>query len=340
MGDTSGGLRFGEFILDREDRQLLRGGKGVELGSRYFDALALLATNPGTLVTKDRFMDEVWSGVPVTDEALTQCIRTLRRALGDEASRPRYIETVPKHGYRFVAEVSKAPAAPRPLAPTSPVARLAGATTVGALGAGVLGGLFYGIAGTTGGIAGIATLVLLAAVLAVLGGAAIGSGMALAALWRGERDWSVILGGAIGGIVVGGLGSALAAHGMQSLTGVYPGRVTGMFEGMALGTAAAAGLQIALRMDMPRIAAIGSATLIGALIAALTSLGGGAFLGTTLVLLEAQFPASYLQMSNVGALFAEPAFQSKARIITAMIEGGVFSSAVVLANLCWRERSA
>src|SRR4029079_1972014 len=52
-----------------------------------------------------QFLTEVWRGVPVTDEALTQCIKTLRRKLGDDASRPRFIETVPKHGYRFIAPV-------------------------------------------------------------------------------------------------------------------------------------------------------------------------------------------------------------------------------------------
>ena len=79
---------FGEFELDAADRQLRRGGETVELNGRYFDALALLASEPGRLVTKDRFLDEVWRGVPVTDEALTQCIKTLRRQLGDDASRP------------------------------------------------------------------------------------------------------------------------------------------------------------------------------------------------------------------------------------------------------------
>src|SRR6185503_19790630 len=58
-------------------------------------------------ISKDRFLDEVWRGVPVTDEALTQCIKTLRRQLGDDAARPRFIETVPKHGYRFVAPVER-----------------------------------------------------------------------------------------------------------------------------------------------------------------------------------------------------------------------------------------
>ena len=92
-------------MLDPADRQLCRDGAPVEINARYLDALTLLVTEQGRLVTKDRFLDEVWRGVPVTDEALTQCIRTLRRQLGDDASRPRFIETVPKHGYRFVAAV-------------------------------------------------------------------------------------------------------------------------------------------------------------------------------------------------------------------------------------------
>ena len=65
----------------------------------------MLVGEAGKLVTKDRFLDEVWRGVPVTDEALTQCIKTLRRQLGDDAASPRFIETVPKHGYRFIAPV-------------------------------------------------------------------------------------------------------------------------------------------------------------------------------------------------------------------------------------------
>ena len=94
---------FERFVLDPGDRRLMRGGEPVELNGRYFDALALLVREQGRLVSKDRFLDEVWRGVPVTDEALTQCIRTLRRQLGDDAAEPRFIETVPKHGYRFIA---------------------------------------------------------------------------------------------------------------------------------------------------------------------------------------------------------------------------------------------
>ena len=97
---TSGGYRFEGFRLDPDDRRLWRGDEPVELNARYLDALALLVGKAGRLVSKERFLEEVWGGVPVTDEALTQCIRTLRRQLGDDAASPRFIETVPKHGYR------------------------------------------------------------------------------------------------------------------------------------------------------------------------------------------------------------------------------------------------
>src|SRR3712207_2743120 len=102
-----GSFRFGRFLLDPRDRLLRRDDAPVELNARYLDALALLVREQGRLVSKSRFLEEVWRGVPVTDEALTQCIKTLRRQLGDDAARPRFIETVPKHGYRFVAPVQQ-----------------------------------------------------------------------------------------------------------------------------------------------------------------------------------------------------------------------------------------
>ena len=86
-------------------RPIAKCGSIGALNSRYLDALALLVREQGRLVSKDRFLDEVWRGIPVTDEALTQCIKTLRRQLGDDAALPRFIETVPKHGYRFIAPV-------------------------------------------------------------------------------------------------------------------------------------------------------------------------------------------------------------------------------------------
>jgi DNA-binding winged helix-turn-helix (wHTH) protein len=100
-----GAFQFERFTLDLDERQLRRDDAPIALNGRYLDALALLVREQGRLVSKDRFLGEVWRGVPVTDEALTQCIKTLRQRLGDAAASPRFIETVPKHGYRFIAPV-------------------------------------------------------------------------------------------------------------------------------------------------------------------------------------------------------------------------------------------
>ena len=330
MGEITGSVRFGEFTLDLANRRLLRGGEAIELGSRYFDALALLANNSGQLVSKDHFMEEVWCGIPVTDEALTQAIRTLRRALGDEASAPRFIETVPKHGYRFIAELDKATPPAKMQEPQSPAARIAGATTLGGIAAGIIGGIFYGAFGTSGGAAGFVTVLLLTSALALLGGAGIGSGMALASVWRGEKDWAVILGGAAGGVVVGALGAALASYGLQSLTGIHPGRVTGMFEGLALGASAAAATVLARRFALSRGIAIVASCAIGASATALTAASGGRFYGTTLALLEGRFPYSDLKMGLIGEWLGETG--------AATLEGAVFAACIALANIIPKSR--
>ncbi len=97
--------RFGDFLLDALNRKLWRGNEAVDLSGRYFDALVLLVREHGQLVEKDRLFSEVWEGVVVSDSALTQCIKDIRKQLGDDAANPRYIETVPRYGYRFIAPV-------------------------------------------------------------------------------------------------------------------------------------------------------------------------------------------------------------------------------------------
>ena len=108
MKSTETQSAFGPFVLDPVERRLLRDGEVLDVSGRYFDALVLLVGERGKLVTKDRLHDEVWHGIPVTDEAITQCIRSLRRELGDAASAPTFIETVPRHGYRFIAPIKGA----------------------------------------------------------------------------------------------------------------------------------------------------------------------------------------------------------------------------------------
>lgn len=105
-------LRFGEFVLDAGNRILLRGGVPQALNGRYFDALVLLVREHGRLVGKQRFFDEVWAGSVVTDAALTQCIKEVRRVLGDDASDPRFVRTVAGHGYSFIAAVEPVAEAP------------------------------------------------------------------------------------------------------------------------------------------------------------------------------------------------------------------------------------
>src|SRR3982750_2576178 len=180
---TLGSFRFRDFRFDPDERLLIRGAERLDLNSRYLDALALLLRERGRLVTKERFMDEVWRGVPVTDEALTQCIRTLRRQLGDDAARPRFIETVPKHGYRFVAPVESADgASPLPAKAATSSTReallVAAGGTIGGGIAGFVGGLFYGFVGASQplapGMGAISVLLVLlcATILVALIGAA------------------------------------------------------------------------------------------------------------------------------------------------------------------------
>jgi DNA-binding winged helix-turn-helix (wHTH) protein len=117
VSTSASNYRFDDFHLDAGNRRLLRNGKPVALNSKYFDVLLLLVSRNGQLVEKHRIFDEVWDGVFVTDAALTQCIKDIRRQLGDDASSPRYIKTVPKHGYVFIgnaveADIDDAPATP------------------------------------------------------------------------------------------------------------------------------------------------------------------------------------------------------------------------------------
>ena len=99
--------RFAEFVLDTRNRLLCRDQQTLALNARYFDALALLVREHGRLVGKQRFFEQVWAGSVVTDAALTQCIKEIRRQLGDDAANPSFVRTVSGHGYCFVAEVTE-----------------------------------------------------------------------------------------------------------------------------------------------------------------------------------------------------------------------------------------
>ena len=98
------GYRIDDVYIDAVNRRLWRDGRLLQLSSRYFDVLLMLVGRRGKLVQKEHIFREVWDGVSVTDSALTQCIKDIRKSLGDDVSNPRYIKTVPKHGYMFIGD--------------------------------------------------------------------------------------------------------------------------------------------------------------------------------------------------------------------------------------------
>ena len=97
---------FGDFRLDALQRRLLRrDGTPVALTPRLVDALLYLVERPGQLLDKDALLEALWPGLVVEENNLSQAISALRRALGDESQDSRYIQTVPRRGFRFVADV-------------------------------------------------------------------------------------------------------------------------------------------------------------------------------------------------------------------------------------------
>ena len=99
---------FKDFRLDLNETVLLRHGKEVSITPKAFQLLSILVENHGSVVKKEKLISEIWSDSIVEDGNLAFTARLLRQVLGDNAKEPTYIETVPRKGYRFIAEVSKA----------------------------------------------------------------------------------------------------------------------------------------------------------------------------------------------------------------------------------------
>jgi len=339
-------FRFDRFTLDSNDRRLRCDGKPVALNARYFDALELLLRNSGSLVSKDRFLDEVWSGVPVTDEALTQCIKALRKALGDDASRPRFIETAPKHGYRFIAPVDSArPVSANPGTQAWRETLLLGtAGTIGGVLAGFIGGLIYGFAGASQPLApGMGTvsvlLVILCLSVAVALMGAVGVSFGISILTHvGKRDWRwSVAGGASGGLLVGAAVKLLGLDAFNLLFGHSPAGMTGAFEGTVIGAGVGLSAWIASRSDRLRRSMF-TAALIGATAGVSIVLLGGRLMAGSLDLLARTFPDSRLHLGQIGAIFGEEGFGLVSRVVTGGLEGALFSACVVGAIMLEQRR--
>ena len=98
---------FGEMALDVSERRLSRSGRSISLTPKAYDVLVYLVRHARRLVTKQELLDEVWPGCFVEEGILTVHVSGLRKALGDSTRCPRFIETVSRSGYRFIAPVSR-----------------------------------------------------------------------------------------------------------------------------------------------------------------------------------------------------------------------------------------
>ena len=116
---TSEVFHFDEFTLDVQERRLLRGAEVVRLSPKAYDVLVALVQQRGRLVTKDELLRRVWPESFVEEGGLTVHVSALRKALGEDAHRPIYIETVARSGYRFIAAVTCDLAHEKPLTPSA-----------------------------------------------------------------------------------------------------------------------------------------------------------------------------------------------------------------------------
>jgi DNA-binding winged helix-turn-helix (wHTH) protein len=107
-------LRFDRFELDGAEARLTCDGEAVALAPKPFAVLCALARTPGRLMTKNALLDLVWGHRFVTESVLKSAISELRAALDDDPRQPRYIETVSRRGYRFIAATIGAPSQSAP----------------------------------------------------------------------------------------------------------------------------------------------------------------------------------------------------------------------------------
>jgi DNA-binding winged helix-turn-helix (wHTH) protein len=104
-------LRFAQFELDLDARELFRDGRPVRLQPQPLRVLEILLVHAGTLVTREELRQQVWDEATFVefDQGLNYCIRQVRAALGDNARQPVFIETVARRGYRFLPKVEGPP---------------------------------------------------------------------------------------------------------------------------------------------------------------------------------------------------------------------------------------
>src|SRR5277367_720295 len=99
-------LRFGNFEVDLRSGELRKGGVKLKFGGQPFQVLTILLERPGDVVTRDELQKRLWPDTYVdVDHNLNTAINKIREVLGDSAEKPRFVETLPRRGYRFISEL-------------------------------------------------------------------------------------------------------------------------------------------------------------------------------------------------------------------------------------------
>jgi DNA-binding winged helix-turn-helix (wHTH) protein len=368
--------RFSGFTLSTRKRLLIRHGQQLPLIPRYLDLLIFLVQRRRDAVHRREIFDRVWSDVIVSDSALSQAIRTLRRTLGDDPREPRFIRTVSRHGYQFTCpDVIEEPDedVPEPVPVRAPgveseqtrqkvgasltalmtgaTRACAGAALAGAA-AGIAGGLLLSVAPDNAApFAIVPVLVLVGAGAGAVGGLGVGAGLAFAeSSSRLRNAVGLTTGAATGGAAIGMAVQWLMRWSLAALVGLnLP--IGGAFEGLVIGAATGVGYAIARRHKGTPPRRSGRLGLVArsrvpraAVVAAFCAAGalalawaGRPLVGGTLHVIAREARGSQISLAPLGRLIGEPGFGPVSQALIAAWEGGIFGFGVGIALL--RRRS-
>jgi len=334
--------RFGDFTLSPQRRLLVRDGREVPLIPRYFDLLVLLIERRHEAIHRREIFERVWGDVSVSESALSQAVRTIRRTLGDDSNEPRFVRTVSRHGYQFVLDVTEehddaahidTPVGAADVEATGRArieARVAdplwsgGATGGGLAGlaAGGLGGLILAAApGSAATFAIAPVLAVIGGICGAVGGGGVGAGLSLAEPHaRTQRVLALVAGAALGGGIAGVAVQWLARWGLAALVGVDV-EVGGGLEGVVIGGAAGAGYALATSHRGPM--ALMMAVLCGVAGLALT-LAGSPLVGGSIHVIADAVEGSRATLAPLGRLIGEPDLGPVSRAVLAFGEAAAF----------------
>ena len=357
--------RFSDFTLSTRKRLLIRNGQQLPLIPRYLDLLIFLIERRRDAVHRREIFDRVWRDVIVSDSALSQAIRTLRRTLGDDPREPRFIRTVSRHGYQFTSpDVIEEPDedVPEPLPVRAPdvgsehtrqkigaslTALMTGATRASAgsalagATAGAAGGLLLTVApDNTAPLAIVPVLALVGAGAGAIGGLGVGAGIAAAeSSSRLRNPVGLAIGAAAGGATIGIAVQWLMRWSLAAVVGLdLP--LGGAAEGLVIGATAGVGYAIARRLGPAAQSCIYRAAVVATFCAAgalALTWAGRPLVGGTLHLIAREARGAQISLTPLGRLVGEPGFGPVSQALIAASEGGIFGFGVGIALL--RRRS-